>query len=174
MSILHLGWGIIWRMSIWGLGLGGAFGLVYGPVSTLTLIALNRAGLYLTGRPDDSFISWSTTLFVASVGGLMYGAIAGAVGGMLSGILMAIGLRLSLRNVPNAFRVASAFISGLTALSIMATVTLALTSRGTGDLGMLAWLVWVAIPTIVAASATWRASGRAAEWLSQRRGKEQG
>ncbi|HEY0070000.1 MAG TPA: hypothetical protein VGE04_08550 [Chloroflexia bacterium] len=61
-TMLLLAWGIIWRMTLWGLAAGSVLGLLYG-----CAIILLVGGLY----------------------GVLFGAVFGLVTGLLSGVTMA-------------------------------------------------------------------------------------
>jgi MFS family permease len=63
MTLLLLAWGIIWRMTLWGLAAGSVLGLLYG-----------CALIFLVG----------------GVYGVLFGAVFGLVTGLLSGVVMAV------------------------------------------------------------------------------------
>jgi hypothetical protein len=62
LALLLLAWGIIWRMTLWGLAAGSVLGLLYGCASIFLV-----GGLY----------------------GVLFGAILGLETGLLSGVVMA-------------------------------------------------------------------------------------
>jgi hypothetical protein len=63
VRLLSAGWGIIWRMSLWGIGAGAGAGLLYG---------------------------CSAALFFGALYGMVSGALMGLTEGLVSGVVMAI------------------------------------------------------------------------------------
>ncbi len=162
MRITQLAWGIMQRTLCYGLTRGIVLGLIYGPLSVLTLVGLDLVGRAFAGTTGASQVNTDMLLIyvlTSLVGGSLFGATIGILSGIISGLLLIAILSIyRLRSISmirhiNVLCAVIAFADGM--VTLWATVGLNLPRSLAYDRLIVGWILWVIIPSISAAVVGW-------------------
>jgi hypothetical protein len=166
----------------WGLLVNTGLGLLYGPISMLTLQVLYILFRTVKGGPnnDDLATVVSTTdpgtlfvvLVLSVIIGIADGALIGFFASMIAGTIIVTLFRffghrlLEMSDYHNIINMISAVISGCVALALTALLNMpAILSYLGYDWVVLGWVVWIAVPTILVSVSGWWASNRVVRYL---------
>ena len=162
MRTLLLSWGIIWRMSLWGLGAGLLLGCGYGVMFLPLFAAIASDGTHIF---RDAFFFPIYSAPIGAVGGLLLGTVDGFLIAVATFLIPGMQLRSRQYRL-----IARAICLGVVIVVIVWTFCgTAYLQTWTGLLLDSNLMAFILLPGIIAVVASWFATVRITEWLEWER-----